>query len=103
LTKNIIVVLYKYKKVLIMGLFDKLREMQAMSPKKRVMHSLENRRGKTDPGIRSLQIHTIARDIANYMQAGELGPNDLAEIPEEEKRELMEILERWAKEESQET
>ncbi|MFA5086310.1 MAG: hypothetical protein WC468_01790 [Candidatus Paceibacterota bacterium] len=86
-----------------MELFDKLREMQAMSPKERIIHSLENRRGKTDPGIRNLQIHAIARDIANYVQAGELGPDDLAEIPEEEKRELMKILERWAKEESPKT
>lgn len=86
-----------------MGLFDKLKEMKAMSPKERILHSLENRRGKTDPGMRSLQMHTIARDIANYVQAGELGPDDLAGIPEEEKRELMEILERWGKEENPKT
>lgn len=86
-----------------MGLFDKLREMQAMSPKERILHSLENRRGKTDPGIRNLQMHTIARDVVAYVEAGELGPDDLAEIPEEEKRELMEIIERWRKEESPET
>ncbi|MFA5714733.1 MAG: hypothetical protein WC998_03250 [Candidatus Paceibacterota bacterium] len=85
-----------------MGLFDELREMQAMSPKERIIHSLENRRGKTDPKIRNLQMHVIAKDIARYMQAGELGPNDLAEIPEEEKKELMEILERWANEKSPE-
>lgn len=86
-----------------MGLFDKLREMQAMSPKERILHSLENRRGKTDPGIRNLQMHTIARDVVAYVEAGELGPDDLAEIPEDEKRELMGIIERWRKEESSET
>ena len=81
-----------------MGLFEELKKRQAMSPKERIISSLENRRKKTDPWIRNLQMHTIARDIAIYVQAGELGPDDLSEIPEEEKRELMEILERFAKE-----
>lgn len=80
-----------------MGLIDKIIEMQAMSPKERILHSLANRREKTDPAIRNLQMHTIARDIANYMQDDKLSPSDLAEIPEEEKKELMEILERWMK------
>jgi hypothetical protein len=86
-----------------MELFEELKKLQAMSPKERILHSLENRRGKADPGIRNLQMHTIASDIARYVQAGELGPDDLAEIPEEEKRELMEILGRWTEEESPET
>jgi len=65
-----------------------------MSPGERIMSSLKNRREKTDPWIRNLQMHTIARDIAE----SELNPGDLAEATDEEKGELKEILQRWAKE-----
>lgn len=77
-----------------MELFEELKKRQAMSPKERIISSLKNRREKTDPWIRNLQMHTIARDIVEL--GDKLNPGDLSEATDEEKKELEEILQRWA-------
>ncbi|GEM_PF-3328127 len=81
-----------------MGLFEELKKMQALSPKERVMNSLENRRGKTDSWIRNLQIHTIARDVIEYG----LTPENLEGATEEEKKEMAEIIAGWTSEKRRE-
>jgi|LAHU01.1.fsa_nt_gb hypothetical protein len=75
-----------------MGLLEKIEKQRAKNPKERIISSLKNRREKTDPWIRSLQIHVIAVDIAE----SKLNPDDLSEATDAEKQELKKIFEKWA-------
>jgi len=79
-----------------MGLLKQLEELQ--SPKDQAIFSLKSRRGKTDPWLRNMQLMLVA----NCLLKGNLTPEDIG-ATEEEKKELEDVLAKWASEKSPKT
>lgn len=72
-----------------MELLEKIEKQRVIE---RIMASLRDRRYKTDPLIRIVQMCVIAADIAE----NKLNLEDLSEATKGEKEELKDIFQRWA-------